>query len=187
MELGHWRTGGGSIQDWCLGNRSSVLAELEEARSEVGVWEFLAGVGCAGKFSTLCWTTEDGTIVTAFTFATEHPKTIYEFNSSRLETVQVGTPFEGRTHCHISGLAVSIDCVLLASASCQDNTIKLWAFESRQLLASFDRVATNFLVLSPDSRQIAYTTHYGPPKIYTCNIPPETVDSIWPTRQTHGV
>jgi hypothetical protein len=164
-----------------------ISLDSKQLASGFAVWEFPAGMGCAGKFSTLTpvfWTTEDRTIVTAFTFATEHPKTIYEFDSSRLETV--GTPFEGRTHCHISGLAVSIDCVLLASAS-WDNTIKLWAFESRQLLASFDRVATNFLVLSPDSRQIAYTTHYGPPKIYICNIPPETVDSIWPTRQTHGV
>jgi WD40 repeat protein len=129
------------------------------------------------------WTTKDRTIVTAFTFNTEEPKMIYEFDSSTLETV--GTPFVGHTH-FVTGLALSIGCTLLASASF-DDTIKLWAFESRQLLASFDRGATDFLVLSPDSRQLAYTTRYSPPKIYICNILPETLNSIWPTRQTPSV
>jgi WD40 repeat protein len=131
------------------------------------------------------WTTKDRTIVTPFTLHADSYDAIYEFDSSTLETV--GTPFEGHTDLVI-GLALSFDCALLASAS-WDNTIKLWAFESRQLLASFNRGAVKFLVLSPDSRQLAYSTHYvnGPPKIHICNIPPETLNSIWPTRQTPSV
>ncbi|KAG1752493.1 WD40-repeat-containing domain protein [Suillus paluster] len=97
------------------------------------------------------WTTKDKTIVAAFSFnevvhsADEEPKTIYEFDASTLETV--GAPFEGHAYT-ISGLALSFDCALLASASF-DNTIKLWAFESRQLLASFDLLIPSFLVFSP--------------------------------------
>jgi WD40 repeat protein len=165
-------------------------------RSDVGkcleVWDIqaqkLAGrVGKSGdgvfSLTPVFWTTKDRTIVTAFTFNTDRPlETIYEFGSSTLKIV--GAAFEGHTG-RINSLALSIDCALLASASF-DNTIRLWAFESRQLLASFDRGA-NFLVLSPNSRQLAYTTHYGPPKIYICNILPETLNSIWPTRQTPSV
>jgi WD40 repeat protein len=135
------------------------------------------------------WTAKDRTIVTEFTFDTDLEsrlsETIYEFDSSTLETV--GTPFEGHTH-HVTALALSFDYALLTSASSYDGTIKLWAFESRQLLASFERHATKFLVLSPDSRQLAYMTYYdGPRKIYICSIPPETLNSIWPTRQTPSV
>ncbi|KAJ8589983.1 WD40 repeat-like protein [Rhizopogon salebrosus TDB-379] len=111
---------------------------------------------------------------------TEYAKTIYEFDSSTLETV--GAPFEGHTHL-VAGLALSFDCALLASASF-DNTVKLWAFESRQLLASFDEHVNHFLVLSPDSRKLAYTTlGLGPPKIYICNIPPDILTSIWPSQE----
>ncbi|KAG2745145.1 hypothetical protein P692DRAFT_20671976, partial [Suillus brevipes Sb2] len=77
---------------------------------------------------------------------------VYEFDSSTLQTV--GTPFKGHTNL-ITGLALSFDNALLASASYDDNTIKLWAFESRQLLASFDVQNITRLVLSPDSRQLA--------------------------------
>jgi WD40 repeat protein len=94
------------------------------------------------------WTTKDRTIVAAFCF-TEDPAAIYEFDSSTLETV--GTSFEGHTD-YVIGLALSNDSTLLASAS-YDSTIKLWAFESRQLLASFDVTAAHCLVLSPDSRK----------------------------------
>ncbi|KAG2747876.1 hypothetical protein P692DRAFT_20657367, partial [Suillus brevipes Sb2] len=76
---------------------------------------------------------------------------IYEFDGSTLETV--GTPFEGHTNL-ISGLALSFDDALLASAS-YDNTIKLWAFESRQLLASFHVQHVFRLVFSPNSHQLA--------------------------------
>ncbi|KAG1820905.1 kinase-like domain-containing protein [Suillus subaureus] len=83
-----------------------------------------------------------------------------------LETV--GTPFEGHTST-VTGLALSLDGTLLASAS-YDNTIKLWAFESRQLLASFNAYI-HALVLSPDSRQLAYTTSTDNDHIYICDIP----------------
>ncbi|KAG2335402.1 WD40 repeat-like protein, partial [Suillus weaverae] len=49
------------------------------------------------------------------------PKTIREFDASTLETV--GVPFEGHTST-VSGLALSSDCALLASASW--DVIKLW-------------------------------------------------------------
>jgi WD40 repeat protein len=131
------------------------------------------------------WTTKDRTIVTAFTFNTDRPKTIYEFDSPTLETV--GTPFEGHIH-PVTGLALSFDCALLASVSF-DYTIKLWAFESRQLVASFNQSSTRLLVFSPDSRQLACTTLYkpGPPKIHIRNIPPDILTSIWPTHETPSV
>ncbi|KAG1877379.1 hypothetical protein F4604DRAFT_1954710 [Suillus subluteus] len=57
----------------------------------------------------------------------------------------------------IGGLALSFDDALLASASSRDGTIKLWAFESRQLLASFD-----------------YTRHTKDDyKICICDTPPD--------------
>jgi WD40 repeat protein len=132
------------------------------------------------------WTTKDRTVITAFSFNAEGPKTIYEFDSSTLETV--GTPFEGHTE-HVSNLALSFDCALLASAS-WDHTIKLWAFESRQLLASFDQsAAVCSLVLSPDTRQLVCTSLYepGPPKIHICNIPLDILTSIWPAHETPSV
>jgi WD40 repeat protein len=126
------------------------------------------------------WTTKDRTIVAAFTDGNDDPaKTIYEFDSSTLETV--GTPFEGHTH-HVAGLALSNDSTLLASASF-DRTIKLWAFESRQLLASFDDTAADCIVLSPDSRKLAYTTFYGSHKIYICDIPPDILTNVWPGQE----
>jgi WD40 repeat protein len=76
---------------------------------------------------------------------------------------------------------MSLDCALLASNS-DDNTIKLWAFESRQLLASFDVMDACHLTLSPDSRQIAYTTLYNN-NIYLCNTPPEILASIQHVQQ----
>ncbi|KIK34475.1 hypothetical protein CY34DRAFT_66985, partial [Suillus luteus UH-Slu-Lm8-n1] len=76
---------------------------------------------------------------------------VYEFDASTLETV--GTPFKGHTE-HVTALVLSFDNALLASAS-WDNTIKLWAFESRQLLASFDVQNPWTLVLSPNSHQLA--------------------------------
>jgi WD40 repeat protein len=182
---------------WVSAVRFSQDLKKLAVKSDLGkcleVWDIQAQkldgrVGESGgalfTLTPVFWTTKDRTIVTAFTFDPEDPKRIYEFDSSTLETV--GTPFEGHTD-HNNGLALSFDCALLASASF-DGTIKLWAFESRQLLASFYRGTNlNFLVLSPDSRQLAYTTRYGPPKICICNIPPETLNSIWPTRRTPSV
>jgi WD40 repeat protein len=117
------------------------------------------------------WTTKDKSFVATFTLSDVWPTMIYEFDASTLKTV--GAPFK---HTHpIDGLALSSDCVLLAS--CCKSTIKLWAFESRQLLASFDVEYPFNLVLSPDSRQLAYTT-LNEAKIYVCNIPANILASI---------
>ncbi|KAG2342513.1 WD40 repeat-like protein [Suillus weaverae] len=115
------------------------------------------------------WTNKN--ILASFSFACtedDDATTIYEFNASTLETI--GAPFEGHTKI-IVGLALSSDGALLASTSF-DDTIKLWAFESRQLLASFDVQNPRVLILSPNSRQLAYTTYAeGAYKICICNIP----------------
>jgi WD40 repeat protein len=89
----------------------------------------------------LFWTTKDRTIVTAITWHyksegddedEDYPANmINELDALTLESV--GAPFEDTNH--VSSLALSFDCALLASAS--SDGIKLWAFESRQLLASF--------------------------------------------------
>jgi WD40 repeat protein len=122
------------------------------------------------------------TIIAAFTFTADKDATsIYEFDASTLRTV--GTPFKGHTS-FICSLSLGFDRALLASAS-HDNTIKLWAFKSRQLLASFDAKFPD-VVLSPDSRQLAYTTPDST-NIYLCNISsnPLTVEvCIHPLRST---
>ncbi|KAG1814016.1 uncharacterized protein BJ212DRAFT_1482363 [Suillus subaureus] len=122
------------------------------------------------------WTTNGKSIVASFSFiqvADECPRMIYEFDASTLRTV--GAPFKGHTDT-ITGLALSSDCVLLISSS-YDNTIKLWAFESRQFLSSFDVECPLTLVLSPDSRQLAYTS-WDDTNIYICNIPANILASI---------
>lgn len=115
------------------------------------------------------WTNEDKSIV-ASPNLNASASTIYEFNSETLEIV--GAPFEGHTK-DINSLVLSFDCTFLASAS-YDNTIKLWAFESRYLLASFSIQDPTTLTLSPGSRQLAYTTltkDDSDHDIYICNIP----------------
>ncbi|KAG1873603.1 quinon protein alcohol dehydrogenase-like superfamily [Suillus subalutaceus] len=127
------------------------------------------------------WTTKNTTIVTeAYQDSTR--ATIYEFDASTLKTV--GAPFGH--HTDITGLALSLDCALLICASTSvvptSDTIKLWAFESRQLLASFNVVHARLLFLSPDSRQLVYTG-LGSNNIYVCNTPPEILASIQPVLQ----
>ena len=131
------------------------------------------------------WTTNDRSIVAAFRFEADskHPTKIYEFDASTLETV--GAPFEGHTYA-ITDVALSFDCALLANASNYDNTIKLWAFESRQLLASFDVHSLRTLILSPNSRQLAYT-EYDQPKIHVCDIPSDILTRLWPEQATCSV
>ncbi|KAG2343592.1 WD40 repeat-like protein [Suillus weaverae] len=116
------------------------------------------------------WTNRNKTIVAAFTFTFDDATTIYEFDALTLETV--GAPFEAHTKL-VRGLALSFDDTFLASAA-DDNTIKVWAFESRQLLASFNARTPETLILSPDSSQLAYTTGR---KIYICNIPLDVLAS----------
>ncbi|KAG2744610.1 WD40 repeat-like protein [Suillus brevipes Sb2] len=148
-----------------------------------------------GPFSLapLFWTNNNKNILAAFTFTSvtkdDAAKTIYEFDSSTLEPV--GTPFEGHTK-YVTGLALSFDGILLVSASNNDNTIKLWAFESRQLLASFDvHNKLGALILSPDSRTLAYvsytevllpvtrgpdyTTTFKDHEICICDTPPDVL------------
>ncbi|KAG1838559.1 WD40-repeat-containing domain protein [Suillus subluteus] len=128
------------------------------------------------------WTNKNKTIIAAFDFnftpvtdsdsesLDEHgAKTIYEFDAVTLETV--GAPFEGHTE-NITGLTLSFDGVLLASASQFEATIKLWAFESRQLLASFDVQNVFTLILSSNSCQLVYTTHTVD-EICICDTPPD--------------
>ncbi|KIK41808.1 hypothetical protein CY34DRAFT_805627 [Suillus luteus UH-Slu-Lm8-n1] len=128
----------------------------------------------------LFWTNNNKNILAAFSFIPgvtkdDAAKTIYEFDASTLETV--GTPFEGHTK-YVTGLALSSDGALLASASNQDNNIKLWAFESRQLLASFDVHNPGVLILSPDSRNLAYVTYTEvvlDAHVTTCDTPPDVL------------
>jgi WD40 repeat protein len=127
-------------------------------------------------YAPVFWTNKGTKILTVFNFSDDSStSTFYEFDTSTLETV--GAPFEGHTHV-IYGLALSSDGTLIASAS-GDDTIKLWAFESRQLLASFHVSNPNIVVFSPDVQQLAYTT-YGEDNnnIYICNVPPNILASI---------
>ncbi|KAG2338121.1 WD40 repeat-like protein [Suillus weaverae] len=121
-------------------------------------------------YSPVFWTNNHKTIIAAFSFTEDGPiKTIYEFDASTLETV--GTPFERHTDL-VTGLTLSFDGTLLASAS-NDDTIKLWAFQSRQLLASFTAQNLLRLTFSPNSRQLAYTTTTKDDyKICICDTPP---------------
>ncbi|KAG2349164.1 WD40 repeat-like protein [Suillus weaverae] len=121
-----------------------------------------------GTYAPVFWTGQGQTIISAFSFTDDDARIIYEFNASTLGIV--GAPFEGHTDT-INGLALSFDYALLASAS-DDDTIKLWAFESRQLLASFTVQNPDRIILSPDSRQLTYTM-WNETKIYICDIPSE--------------
>jgi hypothetical protein len=126
------------------------------------------------------WTNKNKTIIAAFEFnfttdldLFDQTKTIYEFDAVTLDTV--GAPFEGHTKI-INGLALSVDGALLASSNYDEN-IKLWAFESRQLLASFDVHHPDCLIFSPDSRQLVYTTiTKDVHKIHICDTPPDVLD-----------
>ncbi|KIK34868.1 hypothetical protein CY34DRAFT_612311 [Suillus luteus UH-Slu-Lm8-n1] len=138
------------------------------------------------SLSPIFWTNKNKTVIAAFDFTTDSesikqsdvddgssgPKIIYEFDASTLETVVA--PFEGHGK-RVTGLALSFDNALLVSAS-RDDTIKLWAFESRQLLASYDITAIRSLVLSPDSRKIAYAVNTEDDyKICICDTPPDVL------------
>ncbi|OAX39093.1 WD40 repeat-like protein [Rhizopogon vinicolor AM-OR11-026] len=100
------------------------------------IWSLDTGKLVAGPFESAEW-------AAAIRFSPDSKKLAVnswhadwlEFDASTLETV--GAPFKGHTDI-ITGLALSPDGALVASASF-NSTIKLWAFESRQLLASFHK------------------------------------------------
>ena len=177
--------------EWVVGavrfsQDSMKLAVNSDVGKHLQVWDIQAQklqrrIGKQGPsgqitYAPVFWTTNDKSIVVAFTFKSsphDDPRTIYEFDASTLDTI--GAPFEGHTEV-VTGLALSFDCALLASAS-YDNTIKLWDFESRQLLASFDIQHPYALILSPNLRHVAYTTDLDL-KICICNVPPKILASI---------
>ncbi|KAG1848679.1 hypothetical protein F4604DRAFT_1973488 [Suillus subluteus] len=99
-------------------------------------------------------------------------KTIYGFDATTL--MKVGTPFKGHTNLFIH-LGLSFDCALLASLA-HDYTVNPWAFEFRQLLASFDVQHLRCMIFSPDSRQLVYTA--ASTKIYICDTPSDILGSI---------
>ncbi|KIK43524.1 hypothetical protein CY34DRAFT_803777 [Suillus luteus UH-Slu-Lm8-n1] len=142
------------------------------------------GYSFAVSLSPIFWTNKNKTVIAAFKFTTDSqsiklpdvddassgPKMIHEFDASTLATV--GAPFEG--HKGVIRLALSFDNALLVSAS--KDTIKLWAFESRQLLASYHIKNIQPLVLSPDSRKIAYAVNTEDDyKICICDTPPDVL------------
>lgn len=149
---------------------------------------------CTGKIGSsiyvlnvpVFWTTRD-TIVTTLSFAPTRKNSrgmIYEFDASTLKTI--GTPLRGHTSRPITGLALSLDCALLVSAT-SDDTIKLWDLEFHQLLASFKILSVHrTILLSPDSRQLVYTTRDSYNTIHLCNIPPEILTRIQPVPQVRA-
>jgi WD40 repeat protein len=156
-----------------LGNGLDVW-DVRTQKLQAGV-QGKAPRGPAVTYAPVSWTSK-GTIVAAFNFTDDGPMTIYEFDAtSTLETV--GASFKGHTEI-INALALSSDDTLLSSAS-RDDTIKLWDFESRQLLASFHVQNPRTLIFSPDSRKLAYTIAYKDDNnIYICNTPVDILTSI---------
>jgi WD40 repeat protein len=179
--------GHGFVQTVRFSPDSKKVAVKPEVGKCLEVWDVQtqkldARVGKKGiRYITsapMLWTNK-GTILAAFSFDFDNndsnPTTIYEFDASTLETV--GDPFQGHTDI-ISQLALSSDGTLLASYSF-DKTIKLWAFEPRHLLASFDvpheLVYLYNLTFSPDIHQLAYSVDH---KIFICNTPPDILARI---------
>ncbi|KAG1823980.1 uncharacterized protein BJ212DRAFT_1476835 [Suillus subaureus] len=150
------------------GSRLEVW-DIETQKLDVRVGESRGRLGRTTNVPVF-WTNRNKNIIATFTFTDDHANTIYEFDTSTLETI--GSPFEGHTKL-ITGLALSHDGVVLASAA-GDDTIKLWAVESRQLLASFDVQNPFTLIFSPDARQLVYTTYSA---IIVCNTPPDILAS----------
>lgn len=178
--------------DWAGAVRFSPDSEKLAVKSEAGkcleVWDVhtetldvRAGELGDTSFTSapVFWTNKNKTIVAAFTFTLDDATTIYEFDALTLETV--GAPFEAHTKT-VRGLALSLDSALLASAA-DDNTIKVWAFESRQLLASVKARIPETLILSPDSSQLAYTTGRN---IFIYNIPLDILASIGRALEARG-
>ncbi|KAG2055111.1 WD40 repeat-like protein [Suillus hirtellus] len=161
--------------------------DVHTQKLDARVGKSSTAVGGAWTRAPVFWTAKDRNIIAAFCFIDpnsdvfDFPRMIYKFDASTLKTV--GAPFEGHTSL-VTGLALSFDGALLASASLYDNTIKLWAFESRQLLASFRVQMPHLIILSPNSHQLAYTTWCDmKSRIFICDIPPNILASIWPAQE----
>jgi WD40 repeat protein len=154
-----------AVKSWS--DRCLDVWDVQSQKLDVKVGE----LGRSGRTNSPVYWTNNNNIIAAFSFTEDDDlTTIYEFDASTLETV--GTPFKGHTK-RVSGLAISFDNALLASAS-SDHTIKLWAFESRQLLATFDVQNIFRLVFSPNSCQLAYTVDTEDVhKICICDTPPD--------------
>jgi WD40 repeat protein len=120
--------------------------DIETQKFDVRVGKYALDGLVTHAQSPVFWTTKDKTIVAVLDF-NDGPSAIHEFDALTLKTV--GASFQGHTG-DIKSLALSFDCALLASTS-YDNTIKLWAFESRQLLVSFDIQNPRLLLFSPNS------------------------------------
>ncbi|KAG2337936.1 WD40 repeat-like protein [Suillus weaverae] len=151
-----------------VGNGLEVW-DVQSQKLDVSIGEL---TGAFVQRAPVFWTNKNKNILTSFSFIQYdvNVKTIYEFDSSTLAAVNA--PFEGHTKS-IAGLALSLDSALLVSTA-RDHTIKLWAFESRQLLASFDVQNPIMLILSLNSRNLAYVT-VETSKIYICNTPPNSI------------
>ncbi|KAG2135756.1 WD40-repeat-containing domain protein [Suillus bovinus] len=187
LDTGKLVAGPFAILDWPGAVLFSPDSEKLAVKSEVGtcleVWDIPTetldiSAGKSGgnsnmTFAPVRWTNKKKTIIAACNFVdNEEATTINEFDALTLEVVE--TPFEGHTKC-ISDLRLSSGGALLASAS-QDHSIKLWAFESRQLLASFHVQNVELLMPSPDSRHLVYTT--AGRDIYICNTPPAVLTAL---------
>ncbi|KAG1877442.1 hypothetical protein F4604DRAFT_1924070 [Suillus subluteus] len=159
--------------DWMLAVKSWTGRWLEvwDIKTETLAVRVGKYDGPASTSTPVFWTNKNKNILT--TVINSDVTRISEFDASTLETV--GAPFAGHTEA-VTDLALSFDGSLLASSSSHNNTIKLWAFESRQLLASFDVQQPTCIIFSPNSRQLAYTTSSkGDYKIYICNIAPDVL------------
>ncbi|KAG2343551.1 WD40 repeat-like protein [Suillus weaverae] len=171
-------------EDWVGAVRFSTDSKKLAVKSNVGrcleVWDVDTRTldmrtghsrGAGVTYAPVFWTNANKNIFAAFSFTHDHARTIYEFDALTLEIV--GAPF-GHTKL-ICGLALSFDGTLLASAGA-DDTIKLWACESHQLLATFDVQNPRILTLSPDSRKLAYTTYTEDEyNICICDTPPDVL------------
>jgi WD40 repeat protein len=181
--------------DWVGAIRLSTDSKKLAVKSWTGrwleIWDVKTGTlavrvgeygGPTSTSAPVFWTNKNKNILT--TLINSDVTSISEFDASTLKTV--GAPFAGHTEA-VTGLALSFDGALLASTSSRDNTIKLWAFESRQVLASFDVQKPTCIILSPNSRQLAYTTSSkGDHKIYICNNTPDILARLKPVAETHS-